>query len=183
MQDETYDERLLDNELKKLIKRANQRLLSIEKITGTSGSFASKQLYDYLSAKPINAITGSNRISLKKDYTLMQKKAILKATNEFLNKSVSTTRGLRSYISKYSNIAGKKLSPKMASTYYQVTHDLSWLYDSSMTESIFWRDFAPLVKTNSKESWIELVGEYKSQIPDRTIKRNLGILYDYVKNG
>lgn len=180
---ETADERKLTNELKLLVKQANQRILRLEKETGIRESFASKQLLDYLSSSPINAVTKGGRISFKKDYTSMQKTAIIKAIKDFKNKEESTLKGIKAYVKKYSNIAGKKISYKMASTYYQVVHDLSWLYDANMTESVFWRDFAPLVKSTPKDDWVELVGAYKEEIPDRTIKRNLEILYDYLKNG
>ena len=79
---------------------------------------------------------------------------------------------------------GKDLTYKMANTYYQVTHTLSsWLYDSAMTESVFWRDFAPLVNTTPKDDWAELVYSYKENVKDRKLSRNLGILYDYIKKG
>lgn len=81
-------------------------------------------------------------------------------------------------------LLGKKLSYNMANTYYQVTHTLSsWLYDSSLTESVFWRDFAPLVKNTPKDDWAELVMSYKESVKDRNLARNLGILYDYIKKG
>lgn len=180
---ETAEERKLTNELRLLIKLANQRMLRLERETGLKESFASKQLIDYLSSKPINAITKSGRISFKKDYTLMQKTAIIKAIKDFKQKEESSVKGIKSFVNKYSNIAGKKISYKMASSYYYVTHNLSsWLYDSSLTESIFWRDFAPLVKGTPKDEWVDLVGAYKEELPDRTIRRNLEMLYDYLKN-
>ena len=113
----------------------------------------------------------------------MQQQAIIKAIKEFKEKAESSTKGIKQYVSKYSTIAGKKLTFKMANAYYQVTHNLDWLYDANLTQSIFWRDFAPRVNTTPKEDWIELVSEYKANTPDRTIRNNLGILYDYLKNG
>ena len=181
MASETQDERKLDRELNKMIKVANQRMLAMEKETGIKHSFASKQLYDYLSSKPINAITKSGRISARGDYTLMQKKAIVKATTQFLENDLSKIRGMKNYVAKYSQIAGKKISPKMASTYYSVTHDLDWLYD--IVGSEFWKDFAPLVKTQGKAEWVETLGEYIENTVDRSLKSKLEMLYDYLKNG
>lgn len=175
------EERELYNDLRLLVKRANQRILTIERVTGQKESFAVKQLIDYLSSRPINAITSKGRISYKADTTLMQKQAIKKAVEEFLNKSESTTRGIKQYTEKVSKLAGKKLSYRMASSYYQVTNDLSWLYDTNLTPSIFWRDFAPETNHRSKESWIELVLDYKTNVTDKTLQRNLGYLYDYIK--
>ena len=180
---ETSEEKILTNELRLLIKQANQRMLRLERETGQKESFASKQLIDYLSSKPIDAITKSGRISFNQNYTVMQQKAIIKAIKDFKQKEESSIKGIKKYVKKYSGIAGKKISYEMASNYYQITHDLTWLYDSNMTESIFWRDFAPMVKSEPKDEWVELVGAYKAQTPDRTIKHNLEVLYDYLKNG
>lgn len=99
------EERILFNELKKLVKQANQRILTLEKETGIKESFASKQLIDYLSSTPIDNITKTGRISLKQDTTLMQKKATIKALKEFLEKSESKVKGIKSYVQKYSKIA------------------------------------------------------------------------------
>ena len=180
--DMTREELQLYNIMQKLIKQANMRIMRLEKETGLKNTFATRQLIDYLSSAPLNAITKSGRISRKKDYTLMQQKAIIKATKEFLEKNESRVKGIKEYKAKFTNITGKKLNYKMANTFYNVTHDLSsWLYDSSMTESVFWRDFAPLVKTTPKDDWVELVSDYKEKVPDRKIKQNLEMLYDYLK--
>lgn len=103
--DMTQEERLLFNEMKKLVKLANQRILSLEKTTGIKESFASKQLIDYLSSTPISSITKSGRVALKQDSTLMQKKATIKAIKEFIDKKESKVKGIKTYVQKYSQIA------------------------------------------------------------------------------
>ena len=175
------EEKALYQELRLMIKRANQRILSLERLTGKKETFAVKQLIDYLSSSTINGVTAKGRIAYRRDTTLMQKQAIKKAVEEFLSKSESTVRGIKRYTAKVSKLSGKKLSYKMASTYYQVTEDFTWLYDGNLTPSIFWRDFAPEVNNRSEQSWIELVAEYKSNVVDTTIKRNLEYLYKYIK--
>ena len=129
MPNETSEENVLNQELIKLVKRANQRLRRIEKLTGIKESYATKQLYDYLSSAPIQAITKGKRISLRSNFTLMQQKAIIKAVNEFLKSSTSSVRGIKSYIKKLSFETGKKISSKMADTIYKVTHNFDWLWD------------------------------------------------------
>lgn len=180
MPEMTQDERKLNIELNRLVKQANRRLLAIEKETHVKEGFASKQLYDYLSASPIGAITKGKRISLKSDYTLMQKQAIIKAINKFID-STSTISKIKAYQIKYSNIAGKKLSYKLADTYYKVTHNFDWLWETGIVESDFWKIYSTKVATMDKESWTELVGGHMTRAIDRTIKRNLEILYDYLK--
>lgn len=182
IKDKTQEEKELENDLKLLIKRANQRILRLERLTGIKESFSVKQLIDYLSSSPINAITAKGRIAYRSDSTLMQKQAIKKAVEEFLDKgSISTIKKAKEYTSKISKLANKKLNYGMANTYYQVTKDLSWLYDENLTPSIFWRDFAPQVYNESKENWVELVIAYKSKVTDRALQRNLEYLYDYIR--
>ena len=74
----TPAEQKLYNDLKKLAKRANQRLVRLERLTGEKGTFASKQLYDYLDSSTLNALTPSLRIKVSKTFNLMQLKAIIK---------------------------------------------------------------------------------------------------------
>ena len=181
IEDKTQEEKELENDLKLLIKRANRRILTLERLTGIKESFSTKQLIDYLSSSTINAVTKKGRIVARKDITLMQKEAIKKAVEEFLSSNVSTKRGVTKYIEKVSKLAGKKLNYRMTSTYYQVTKDLSWVYDENLTQSIFWRDFAPLVHNRSSQEWTDLVLEYKSNVKDVNLKRNLEYLYYYIK--
>lgn len=181
IKDKTAEEKKLDNELRLLIKRANQRILRLERLTGIKESFSTKQLIDYLSSSPINAVTSKGRIASKQNITLMQKQAIKKAVEQFLSSKESTKKGIEKYIEKVNKISGKKLDYKKASTYYQVTQDLSWLYDENITSSIFWRDFAPQVNNRSSQEWAELVLEYKSNVTDINLKQNLEQLYYYVK--
>lgn len=183
-ENETIEEKKLNRELYLLIKQANQRILTIERETELKESFATKQLYDYLSSEPIKAITKSGRISLKDSYTATQKIAIIKAIQDFKKSSESSIKGIKKYKKYYSNVAGKPLSYKMSNTYYQVTHNLSdWLYDGNITDSDFWSAFSPAVKTMSKEDWVEALIAHKSDIKDENLRRNLEIMYDYIKKG
>ena len=82
--EQTPDEAILYRDLQKLVKRANQRLLRIERETGEKGTFASKQLYDYLGSSELNAISPTGRIRLRKSYNMNQMQAIKKATEQYL---------------------------------------------------------------------------------------------------
>ena len=86
------DEQQLYSELQKLVKKANQRLLRIERLTGEKGLFASKQLYDYLTAKELDAVSESGRIKLSKSYNIGKMQKIKKAAEQFLDKEESFHR-------------------------------------------------------------------------------------------
>ena len=82
---QTPEESMLYRETMKLVKRANQRLVRMERLTGEKGTFASKGLYDELSSSTINAVTKKGRISLKKSYNTEQLRLIKRAAEEYLS--------------------------------------------------------------------------------------------------
>lgn len=169
-------------ELFKLIKKANQRILRIERETGQKESFATKQLIDYLSSNPIDAITKQGRIK-RKEYTDMQKIAIEKAIKDFEKQTTSSIKGLKQYKEYVSNVLGKKITYKQADVFYQATSQLNWLYDKGITYSEYQNVIKPKAKTMDKESWIDMVAMHMSELPDRNIVTKLEMLYDYLKNG
>lgn len=178
----SQEEKILNEELKKLISNANSRIKRIEKETKIKEGFGTKQLLDYLSSQPINAVTKSGYISMKRDYTLMQKKAIIKAIKDLKESGTGTVREIKKYVQKYSQIVGKKLTYKQANVVYQVLSNLSWLFDENLTPSIFYRTYYPMVKTMEREDWIESIIAHKQNISDRNLRRNIEILYNDIKN-
>ena len=178
----SQEEKILNEELKKLISNANSRIKRIEKETKIKEGFGTKQLLDYLSSQPINAVTKSGYISMKRDYTLMQKKAIIKAIKDFKESGTGTVREIKKYVQKYSQIVGKKLTYKQANVVHQVLSNLNWLFDENLTPSIFYRTYYPMVKTMEREDWIDSIIAHKKDISDRNLRRNLEILYNDIKN-
>ena len=92
--DLTREEQELFNELKKLSKRANQRIVRLEREFGKD-TWATKYLKEKLAAEPLQAWTISGRVKANKSMTVTQMKATIKATKEFLNSSISTKRGVK----------------------------------------------------------------------------------------
>ena len=76
----TKEQQQLFIELKTLAKRANQRLLRIERLTDQKGTFAAKQLYDYLDSSTLQALSEKGRIRVSKAFSTTQMLAIKKAT-------------------------------------------------------------------------------------------------------
>ena len=86
----------LFNELKKLSKRANQRIVRLERLTGVKEGFATKQLADYLSSEQVQGWTKKGRVRVAKSMTETQMIAVIKATKNFLEDvSNSTQKGLK----------------------------------------------------------------------------------------
>ena len=177
------EEQQLYNELQKLVKRANQRLVRIEKLTGESGLFASKQLYDYLDSSTVQALTPASRIKISKTYDLMKLKAIKKATEQFLESDLSRVKGIKELTKTYSEKAGKTISYEQADVLYQSGRHYSWIIGmKGLTESEFWGNWVPLAKRGdlTKDEWIVKLAERIDVELDEYYKEKLENIYYYV---
>lgn len=177
---QTPEESELYRETMQLVKRANQRMLRIERLTGEKGTFASRQLYDYLGASNLKAVTEKGRISLKKSYNANQIRAIKKATEQYLQEDTSKVSGVKKYTKKLSQQAGKDLSYSQASTIYQARRNYQWIFEY-MTPSEFWT-FVKVAKEEgwNRETFIDQLLNYITDIPDEDLRISLGYIYDYI---
>jgi hypothetical protein len=176
----TPQEQKLYNDLKKLAKRANQRLVRLERLTGEKGTFASKQLYDYLDSSELQALSKAGRIRVSKDFSFTQLKAIIKATNQFLESPVSLTRGVKKKTKEYSEKAEKPISYKQANVLYKSGKNYTWIYEY-MTKSEFWA-FVKLAREQgwNKKTFIDQIEGYISREVDEELRADLEALYIYV---
>lgn len=175
----TSDESKLYNELKKDIKRANQRILRMERETGKQGLFATKELYDYLSSYELDAITKKGRISLKSDYNLSQLRAIQKATDNFLKGDYSKVKSVKKLKAEIEREAGKPISYNLIDSLYQASELYKWANEEFGSK--FWKEFAPKVYTMSKTEWVDYCALYLSDMPDEDILLRLRLLYEELK--
>ena len=175
----TENEKLF-NELKKLSKRANQRILRLERLTGLKESFAVKQLVDYLSSEQLKGISRKGRIRVSKKFNEAQMIAIIKATKEFLASKQSKVSEVKKITKEYSTKAEKPINYKQANTLYQSGKNYTWIYDF-MTPSEFW-SFVKLAKERgwNKQNFINEIQVYISKEVDEELKRDLEALYIYV---
>lgn len=90
----TREEQELFSELKKLSKRANQRIVRLEREFGKD-TWGTKYLKEKLATEPLQAWSISGRVKANKSMTVTQMKGTIKATKEFLNSSISTKRGVK----------------------------------------------------------------------------------------
>lgn len=178
----TKEEQKLYNDLLKLINQANSRLARLEKITGLKESFSAKELADYLSTTGLNALTKAGRVSKRKDYTLMQMQAIEKLLNKFIDEGISSAKDVKSYTQKVSKMLGQKVTIKQADVFYRMTHDYKWIYDY-FSESEFWKDFAPLAKTQDVETWQKTLETYAHGdiIKEPNLRLKVIALYHYIR--
>lgn len=186
----TAEESVLYNQLKSLVRKANQRMDRLEKATGESESFSAKELIDDLSG--INAVTKKKgRISLKSTYNITQLRGIKKATEKFMSEgSISTVRQAKNYTKKMSEIAGKPLDLSQASTIFQLKNNYEWIYEY-FEGSDFWREYGnPVIKgTMEQTTFINSIyniihdQEKSKGISDEDLRLKLENLYLYLKSG
>ena len=181
----TQKENELYNDMKKLAKRANQRILRLERLTGKE-AFAVKDLADKLSAESLKAWTKTGRISVQKGLLELQMKSIIKATRQFLSpESISTVKKAKEYTKKISVKAGKTLSLSQANTYYRSKKDYKWIYEY-FTPSEYWGGF---VKEGKENSWSEdkFIDELSAHMNltyiDNELLNDLKDLYEYSFEG
>lgn len=175
----TFEEKELYNDLKMLVKRANQRLVRLERLTGEKDSFSSKQLFDYLSSEKLKAVTKTNRIKTD-NFNSEQMEAIKNAVENFLDKdSLSTVTNIKKYKAKVEKAIGTEVSFKDLSVIYKA-RDL-WKWSDEQYGSAFWTDFAPRILDQNKNEWIEFAKTYSQEGNDLEIKQKLTEIYNYIK--
>lgn len=175
----TTEEKELYNDLKKLVKRANQRLLRLERLTGEKDSFSSKQLFDYLSSEKLKAVTKTNRIKTE-NFNLEQMEAIKSSVENFLDKdSLTTVSNIKKYKSKVEKAIGTEVSFKDLSVIYKA-RDL-WKWTEDQYGSAFWTDFAPRILDQNKNEWIEFAKTYSQEGNDLELQGKLSQIYDYIQ--
>lgn len=120
----TQEEQKLFNELKKLSKRANQRIVRLEREFGKD-TWAVKTLKEKLEAEPLQAWTKSGRIKANSKMTLIQMKATIKATKSFLNNKTSTKKGIKE--------AKKKAIQTLKIRFSTVVNDITYKEAEALT--------------------------------------------------
>lgn len=176
----TKEEQKLYNELVKLAKRANQRIVRLERLTGIKESFATKQLADYLSAYPVQGWSTKGRVRVSKNFTETQMISIIKATTVFLEDiENSLISGIKKQKKEVEKSIGKPITYSQLNTLYNASELYKWANDEFGSK--FWKDFAPLVFEKTKNEWVEYCATYIDKINDLTVKDRLKVLYDYLK--
>lgn len=174
----TKEEAELYSELKKLSKRANQRLVRLERLTGEKGLFASKTLYDYLES--VGGLSEKGRVKVAKSFTESQMIAIIKATKNFLEDTKNSVTGeLKKQKEAIEENFGKEISWSAFSTVFVSSELYKWASDEFGSQ--FWQDFPPLVFSYAKTDWVDLCIRHYDKVNDVTVRNKLKVLYDYLK--
>lgn len=131
----TREEQELFNELKKLSKRANQRIVRLERSFGKD-TWGTKYLKTKLATEPLQAWTRSGRVRVNKSMTVSQMKATIKATKEFLNSSISTRRGIKKAKQKAIKTLKTRFSSDVSDITYEEAEALTNFFDDKEVNGI-----------------------------------------------
>lgn len=131
----TREEQELFNELKKLSKRANQRIVRLEREFGKD-TWATKYLKEKLATEPLQAWTISGRVKANKSMTVTQMKATIKATKEFLNSSISTKRGVKKAKQKAIKTLKTRFSTDVSDISYEEAEALTSFFEDKEVNSV-----------------------------------------------
>lgn len=131
----TREELELYNELKKLSKRANQRIVRLERSFGKD-TWGTKYLKTKLATEPLQAWTRSGRVRVNKSMTVTQMKATIKATREFLNSSISTRRGIKKAKQKAISTLKIRFSSDVSDITYEEAEALTNFFDDKELNEI-----------------------------------------------
>lgn len=130
----SQEQQKLYEELKKLAKRANQRIVRLEREFGKD-KWVVKNLRDRLDTQKLNAWTKTGRIKYNKSMSITELRAVIKATKQFLNSQTSTKRGIKQVRKKQIESLRISLSTdekeftfEEAETFYRLFEDTDYTF-------------------------------------------------------
>lgn len=147
----------LFRELTKLSKRANQRLVRLERAFGKD-TWASRKLKNRLDTEPAQAWTEKGRVRVNKSMTITQLRAAIKATKQFLNSQTSTVAGIKKVREKQIKNISKALGTEEVDLTYEEAETLYTMFEDTdftffvpryLTASEFWGEIENAKEQNS----------------------------------
>lgn len=173
--------------LRKLVKKANQRIVRIEKRYGKD-RWAVKSLKANLDNKMLNAWTEKGRIRVPKTASEDDIEKIRLITNKFLDKNTSSLKGIKSReleIKQTIKEKGKRndinISDDEVETLYDALDDdnVNWLMEETRLASDVWVVFAESkYKRESKDQFVERLSNYINKTNDEDAKEKLEEIYN-----
>lgn len=184
------EQQQLFNELKKLSKRANQRIVRLEREFGKD-TWATKKLRDKLEVEPLQAWSKTGRVKVNKSMTVTQMKATIKATQQFLNSKTSTKRGIKQIkkttikqLAKSLGTEEEDLTDEEAEALYDMLSD-DYVTDilKYIPASNFWALIEDAKEAgDSQDSFISRISDYIEFGNDVDMRNKLIMIYEkYVK--
>lgn len=125
----------LYKELKKLSKRANQRIVRLERSFGKD-KWATRYLKEKLEVEPLQAWTSKGRVRVNKSMSEIQMRATIAAVNDFLKNKTSTRTGIKKAKKKAIETIQRKFSTEIKEITYDEAEVLSNFFDDDDVNDI-----------------------------------------------
>ena len=124
----TSEEQELYNELKRLSKQANQRIVRLEREFGVN-TWATRSLREKLETETVRAWTKTGRVAVRKSMDVTQMKATIKATKEFISNPTSRVKGVRKAKAKAIQTLKTRLSTEVHEMTYEEAEALTLFFE------------------------------------------------------
>lgn len=176
-------------EIKKLGKRANQRIVRLERQFGKD-KWAVKELRDKLDTIKLDAWTETGRVKYNKSMTIDQMRAVKKFLNNFLNAKTSTKKGIKETRQNQINAIRKRYNREIdettftyedAENIYQIfeSKDYDWIYEYFTPSQFDERVITAIEKRASLTNWFEMLESHSSiNINDVDMQAKCEVLYN-----
>ena len=184
----------LFRELTKLSKRANQRIVRIERKFGKD-TWGIKRLRNKLDIEPLQAWTRAGRVRVNKKMSITQLRATIKATKQFLNsKATSTISGIKATRMKQIESIKRNLSIEDFEISFEEAESLYTIYEDTDFESFAKYYFESAEELQvlieeakegnySENQFIKLINDYITFGNDLEILERVKAIYNkYVKD-
>lgn len=175
------EELKLYNELKRLAKVANQRILTLERLTKRKQPFAVKELADLLyQAGGLTKRKGKSVRASAKQGEYFEMLARKKALEKFINDETSTVRGAKKYKAKLEEDFDKKYTFAQASKKFQSQKIRDWALEH-FTESELFGYYNDEFKGKSVDL-DKFINDLKGYTTDELDVDKLQELYNYLRD-
>lgn len=169
------------NELKRLAKVANQRILTLERLTKRKQPFAVKELADLLyQAGGLTKRKGKSVRASAKQGEYFEMLARKKALDKFINDETSTVTGVKKYKAKLEEDFGRKFTFAQASKKFQSQKIRDWALEH-FTESELFGYYNDEFKGKSVDL-DKFINDLKGYTTDELDVDKLQELYNYLRD-
>ena len=169
--------------LSRMIKKANRRLMRLEKFSDKNVSWAGKQLQSKIDNEKVGAWSRDNLIQISNNMSDLQLQRVYKATSDFLNSKASTVTGVKNIIKRTTRNIGVSVgvSRDEAESLYQMLTDDTFKYikeNSSATSSDIWYVIQEAKERRfTGQAFLKRMYEVADTIPDKEMTNNINALF------
>lgn len=176
----------LYNELKKLSKQANQRIVRLERTFGKD-TWATKKLKSKLETEPLQAWTSTGRVRVNKSMTITQMKATIKATKKFLQSETSRVKGVKEVRKRqietiqktFKDFEVKNFTYEDAENFYDIFEsDDNWVYEYFSPSEFQAIVIDAIDNRDTQNQWISRLENYINISNDLDMVEKAIVLYE-----